>query len=91
LYQSDYQGYAGINIEVVGRNFDQSEFGGTTATLVRLNNDSGGVYGQTIASLNPYNVQSRSAHPLHGRSRRRIARLRLALSVALRMIAASHG
>ena len=56
LYQSEYEAYAGVNIEVVGRNFDQSEFGATTATLVRLNNGSGGVYPETIASLNPYNV-----------------------------------
>ena len=56
LYQSDYQAYAGINIEVIGRNFEQSEFGGTNQTLVQLNNGTGGIYSQTVASLNPYDV-----------------------------------
>ncbi|MEI8196405.1 MAG: hypothetical protein WCI73_10890, partial [Phycisphaerae bacterium] len=56
LFMSDYQGYAGLSLEVTGRNFDQSEFGGTTATQLRLNNDSGGVYTQTITNLNPYNL-----------------------------------
>ena len=56
LFMSDYQAYTGISLEVTGRNFDQSEFGGITATQLRLNNGSGGVYTQTITNLNPYNV-----------------------------------
>ncbi|MEI8196212.1 MAG: glycosyl hydrolase family 28-related protein, partial [Phycisphaerae bacterium] len=56
LYMSDYQAYTGLNIEVTGRNFDQSEFGGTTATQVHFNNGIGGIYGQAIVNLNPYNV-----------------------------------
>lgn len=56
LFMSDYQAYTGISLELVGRNFDQSEFGGITAAQLQLNNGSGGVYTQTITSLNPYNV-----------------------------------
>ena len=56
LFMSDYQAYNGLDIEVVGRNFDQSEFGGTTATQVRLNNGSGTTYNLPIKDLNPYHV-----------------------------------
>ncbi|MEI8197485.1 MAG: glycosyl hydrolase family 28-related protein, partial [Phycisphaerae bacterium] len=56
LFQSDYQAYPGLSLEVTGRNFDQSEFGGTTTTQLRLNNGSGGIYTQTITNLNPYNI-----------------------------------
>ena len=56
LFMSDYQAYSGLDIEVVGRNFDQSEFGGTTATQVRLNNGSGTTYNLPIKDLNPYHV-----------------------------------
>src|SRR6202142_1530038 len=56
LFMSDYQAYNGLDIEVVGRNFDQSEFGGTTATQVRLNNGSGTTYNLPVKDLNPYHV-----------------------------------
>ncbi|MEI8195929.1 MAG: hypothetical protein WCI73_08485, partial [Phycisphaerae bacterium] len=53
---SDYQASNGITIEITGRNFDQSEFGGTTATQVRLNDGSGHYLLEPITSLNPYNI-----------------------------------
>ena len=56
LFMSDYQAYNGLDIEVVGRNFDQSEFGGATATQVRLNNGGGTTYNMPIKDLNPYHV-----------------------------------
>jgi hypothetical protein len=56
LFMSDYQAYNGVDIEVVGRNFDQSEFGGTTATQVRLNNGSGTTCNLPVKDLNPYHV-----------------------------------
>ncbi|MDD5199086.1 MAG: hypothetical protein PHC88_04725 [Terrimicrobiaceae bacterium] len=56
LFISDYQAHAGNSIEVVGRNFDRGEWGGSTKTYVRLNNGSGGTYGQNIVSMNPYAV-----------------------------------
>src|ERR1035437_275158 len=56
LFMSDYQAYNGLDIEVVGRNFDQSEFGGMTATQVRLNNGSGTTYNLPVKDLNPYHV-----------------------------------
>jgi len=42
LFMSEYQAYAGLQIEVVGRNFDMHEFGGSTATLVRLRDSTSG-------------------------------------------------
>jgi hypothetical protein len=56
LFMSDYQAYNGLDIEVVGRNFDQSEFGGTAATQVRLNNGHGTTFTVPIKDLNPYHV-----------------------------------
>lgn len=60
LYMSEKEAYYSasnpIKIEVVGRNFQQNEFGGTDATQVRLTNGSGVGYSQVITSLNPYNV-----------------------------------
>jgi hypothetical protein len=56
LFMSDYQAYNGTAIEVVGRNFDQKEFGGATATQVRLNNGQGATYNQLINDLNPYHL-----------------------------------
>ncbi|MCI0549773.1 MAG: hypothetical protein L0287_02330, partial [Anaerolineae bacterium] len=56
LFMSDYQAHSGVDIEVAGRNFDQSEFGGTTNTQVRLNNGSGTTYTMPIKDLNPYHV-----------------------------------
>lgn len=56
LFMSDYQAFNGIDIEVVGRNFDRLEFGGSTATSVRLNNGSGGIHGVTLKDLNPYHL-----------------------------------
>jgi len=56
LFISDYQAYSGLDIEVVGRNFDQSEFGGITATQVRLNNGTGTTYTLPVKDLNPYHV-----------------------------------
>jgi hypothetical protein len=60
LYMSEKEAYYSasnpIKIEVVGRNFARSEFGGIDATQVRLTGISGVVYDQTITSLNPFNV-----------------------------------
>ncbi len=59
LFMSEYQAYAGLLIEVAGRNFDRSEFGGTTATQVRLRHSTNGttVAATIVAgSLNPYHV-----------------------------------
>lgn len=57
LFMSDSQSYPGISLEVTGRNFDPSEFGGAAATTqLQLNNGSGDTYYQTITNLNPYNV-----------------------------------
>lgn len=60
LYQSEYQAYYSatkpITIEVVGRNFDQREFGGILATQVRLSNGVGGVFDQSVSGVNPYHV-----------------------------------
>jgi Pectate lyase superfamily protein len=56
LFMSDYQAYNGLDIEVVGRNFDQSEFGGPTATQVRLNDGNGTTYNLPVKELNPYHL-----------------------------------
>jgi hypothetical protein len=53
---SDYQAYAGIDIEVVGKNMNQSEFGGSIAPEVRLNDGNGHVVSQTVVSENPYDI-----------------------------------
>jgi hypothetical protein len=56
LFMSDYEAYNGVDIEVVGRNFDQSEFGGMRATRVRLNGGCGVTFEVPIKELNPYHV-----------------------------------
>ncbi len=53
---SEKEAWAGLEIEVVGRNFDGFEFGATTNTQIRLNNGSN-TYSQTIVTLNPYNAK----------------------------------
>ena len=53
---SDYQAYAGVHIEVVGKNMDQGEFGGSIAPEVRLNDGNGHVVSQTVVSENPYDI-----------------------------------
>jgi hypothetical protein len=56
LYMSDYQAYSNISIEVVGRNFDQSEFGGTTETKARLNDGKGNTYILPVKNISPYHL-----------------------------------
>ena len=56
LFMSDYEAYSGVEIEVVGRNFDPGEFGGTNTTRARLNNGSGTVSEVPVKDLNPYHV-----------------------------------
>ncbi|WP_162463217.1 S-layer homology domain-containing protein [Paenibacillus psychroresistens] len=56
LFISDYEAYSGIDIDLAGRNFDQSEFGGSTHTKVRLNNGEGSISATTVKSLNPYGI-----------------------------------
>ncbi len=59
LFMSERQAYAGLPIEVAGRNFDRSEFGGVTATSVRLRQSVNGtiVSASIVAgSLNPYHL-----------------------------------
>ncbi len=56
LFMSDYEAYQGLDIEVVGRNFDQSEFGGIRATRVRLNDGHGVLAELPIKDVNPYHV-----------------------------------
>ncbi|WP_157447399.1 hypothetical protein [Chthoniobacter flavus] len=58
LFMSEYQAYAGFQIEVAGRNFDLHEFGGTTTTLVRLRNSTNGT---TI----PATIVNGSLNPAH--------------------------
>ena len=59
---SDYQAYAGADIEVVGKNMTGVEFGGTSATQVRLNDGNGNIVMQTLPTLaapytdNPYDL-----------------------------------
>jgi hypothetical protein len=53
---SEYQAHSGIDIEVVGRNFDQSEFGGPAQTQVRLNDGNGAIYAMPEKDLTPYHV-----------------------------------
>ena len=56
LYQSQYQAYNGMTMEVVGRNFNQNEFGGKTETEVRLNDGTDPAITESIVSLSPYEV-----------------------------------
>ena len=56
LFMSEYEAFNGLDVEVAGRNFDQSEFGGTTATKVRLNDGNGKTFEMPTKELNPYHV-----------------------------------
>lgn len=56
LFMSDYQAHNGTDIEVVGRNFDQAEFGGATHTMVRLNDGGKTTCTMPIKNLNPFHV-----------------------------------
>ena len=56
LYQSQYQAYNGMTMEMVGRNFNQSEFGGKTETEVQLNDGTDPAITALIVSLSPYDV-----------------------------------
>jgi hypothetical protein len=56
LFMSEYQAHIGIDIEVVRRNFDQSEFGGPAQTQVRLNDGNGAIYAMPEKDLTPYHV-----------------------------------
>ncbi len=53
---SEKEAWPGLEIELVGRNFDGIEYGALTNTQIRLNNGTN-TYSQTIVSLNPYNVK----------------------------------
>ena len=50
---SDYQAYAGADIEVVGKNMTGVEFGGTSAPQVRLNDGNGNIVMQPLPTLMP--------------------------------------
>lgn len=53
LWISDNSAWAGQQIEIVGRNFDRGEFGGTSSTLARLRTAGGTAYPLTISTLEP--------------------------------------
>ena len=55
LFISEKEAWAGLNIELVGRNLDGTEFGAGTNSVARLV-DGNNNYVQTIVSLNPYNI-----------------------------------
>ena len=59
LFMSEYEVFAGLDIQVVGRNFDSSEFGGTENTQVRLVALDGSVVNipkSSVKDVNPYCV-----------------------------------
>lgn len=56
LFLSEYQAAAGNEIEIVGRNFDQKEFGGVTKTRVRLTDNRGRQFNLQLKTITSYNI-----------------------------------
>ncbi len=54
LFQSETEAYAGLEIELSGRNFASAEFGASQPTLVRLLSVTSATYTQTVTRLSPY-------------------------------------
>ena|GEM_PF-4159143 len=58
LFMSEYEVFNGLDIQVVGRNFDKNEFCGTQETKIRLvNTSSGASFEVPIKELNPYCIK----------------------------------
>lgn len=55
LYMSEKEAYSNIDIEVVGRNFQQSEFGGSGTTMARLNTGST-TYPLSVKDITPFHL-----------------------------------
>jgi parallel beta-helix repeat protein len=56
LFISEYEAFAGLEIQIAGRNFDAEEFGGSTDVKVRLNDGAGRTDETTVRSVNPYGI-----------------------------------
>lgn len=56
LYQSEYEVWAGLTIDISGRNLSGEQFGSNAQTDVRLNDDNGSIYYMDVTKVTPYSI-----------------------------------